>query len=93
MATKARSWAGIEALSEPSLLSVVGEMAVPDTRITDWLVKPTPVAVIAIGGVNEQNAAECVRAGAAGIAAIRMFQELRDGESLEQTLTRLHGER
>ncbi|HEY4710625.1 MAG TPA: thiamine phosphate synthase [Candidatus Acidoferrales bacterium] len=51
------------------------------------------IPVIAIGGVNEQNAAECVRAGAAGIAAIRMFQELRDGESLEQTLTRLHGER
>jgi len=74
-------------------LSVVGVTGVPDTRITDWLVKPTPVAVIAIGGVNEQNAAECVRAGAAGIAAIRMFQESRDGESLEQTLTRLHGER
>ena len=51
------------------------------------------IPVIAIGGVNEQNAAECVRAGAAGIAAIRMFQESRDGESLEQTLTRLHGER
>jgi thiamine-phosphate pyrophosphorylase len=51
------------------------------------------IPVIAIGGVNEQNAAECVRAGAAGIAAIRMFQESRDGESLEQTLTRLHDER
>ncbi len=31
--------------------------------------------VLAIGGVSEGNAAECIRAGAAGMAAIRMFQE------------------
>jgi thiamine-phosphate pyrophosphorylase len=51
------------------------------------------IPVIAIGGVNEQNAAECVRAGAAGIAAIRMFQELRDAETLQQTVAGLHGDR
>ena len=36
------------------------------------------VAVIAIGGVDEKNAVDCLRAGAAGIAAIRLFQQ-RDG--------------
>jgi len=47
--------------------------------------------VIAIGGVNEKNGAECIRAGAAGIAAIRLFQEPRDPEVLSKTITRLHG--
>jgi thiamine-phosphate pyrophosphorylase len=35
--------------------------------------------VIAIGGVNDKNAIECIRAGAAGIAAIRLFQEAAEG--------------
>ncbi len=32
-----------------------------------------PVPVMALGGVNEENAKACVDAGAAGIAAIRLF--------------------
>jgi thiamine-phosphate pyrophosphorylase len=50
------------------------------------------IPVIAIGGVDEGNAAECLRAGAAGIAAIRMFQEADDVLELKdavQTIRRL----
>ncbi|MFZ0818845.1 MAG: thiamine phosphate synthase [Candidatus Acidiferrales bacterium] len=36
------------------------------------------IPVLAIGGVNEENAADCFAAGSAGIAAIRMFQESED---------------
>lgn len=49
------------------------------------------IPVVAIGGLNEQNATECVRAGAAGIAAIRMFQEMRDAETLKRAIAKLHG--
>ena len=48
------------------------------------------VPVIAIGGVNEKNSADCVRAGAAGIAAIRMFQEQREAEELRRSIEQLH---
>jgi thiamine-phosphate pyrophosphorylase len=34
-----------------------------------------PVPVFALGGVTADNAAECIRAGAAGVAAIRMMQQ------------------
>jgi thiamine-phosphate pyrophosphorylase len=46
------------------------------------------IPVLAIGGVNEENAAECFAAGAAGIAAIRMFQETAD---LPALVARLRG--
>jgi thiamine-phosphate pyrophosphorylase len=36
---------------------------------------PTPV--VAIGGVDASNAADCIRAGAAGVAVIRAVAELR----------------
>jgi thiamine-phosphate pyrophosphorylase len=48
------------------------------------------IPVIAIGGVNAENAAECVGAGAAGIAAIRMFQEVSDARALREVIARLH---
>jgi thiamine-phosphate pyrophosphorylase len=45
------------------------------------------IPVIAIGGISAENAASCLQAGAAGVAAIRLFQE---SEGLAQTLTTLH---
>jgi thiamine-phosphate pyrophosphorylase len=48
------------------------------------------IPVVAIGGVNERNAEECIRTGAAGVAAIRMFQEARDGAAMQDVIGRLH---
>jgi len=46
--------------------------------------------VIAIGGIDEKNAMECIRAGAAGIAAIRLFQEPRERAELSESIAALH---
>ena len=51
------------------------------------------IPVIAIGGVNESNAAECIRAGAAGIAAIRMIQDGADTTALKNAIDAIHGSR
>ena len=40
------------------------------------------IPVLAIGGVNWENARECVEAGASGIAAIRLFQDVADTAEL-----------
>ena len=48
------------------------------------------IPVIAIGGVDERNAADCLRAGAAGIAAIRLFQDSGTVQSLSGLVSRLH---
>jgi len=42
--------------------------------------------VFAIGGVTLDNAASCLSAGAAGIAAIRLFQHVKDTASIVKTL-------
>jgi thiamine-phosphate pyrophosphorylase len=46
--------------------------------------------VIAIGGVNQENATDCIRAGAAGIAAIRIFQESRDAKAISERVASVH---
>jgi len=48
------------------------------------------IEVIAIGGINAENAGSCICSGASGIAAIRMFQESRDFGGLRDAVTYLH---
>jgi thiamine-phosphate pyrophosphorylase len=47
------------------------------------------IPVFAIGGISESNACACVQAGAAGIAAIRLFQEISDTYQLRALVSRL----
>ncbi|MGH9718380.1 MAG: thiamine phosphate synthase [Candidatus Acidiferrales bacterium] len=49
------------------------------------------IPVVAIGGVNDENAAECLHAGAAGIAAIRLFQQERAATPLAERISKLRG--
>ena len=46
-----------------------------------------PIPVIAIGGITIANARACRGAGAAGIAAIRLFQEKKDLAQIVASLT------
>ena len=52
--------------------------------------KAVSIPVIAIGGINESNAADCVRAGAAGVAAIRMIQDAADPTALKNAIEAIH---
>src|SRR6202007_43018 len=44
------------------------------------------IPVIAVGGINQSNATDCIRAGAAGIAAIRMIQDAADPNALKNAI-------
>ena len=44
------------------------------------------IPVLAIGGVNLENARACIAAGAAGVAAIRLFQDSADSVELAAQL-------
>ncbi len=48
------------------------------------------IPVIAIGGVDEANAQECLLAGSAGIAAIRMIQKRANERGLKNAIDRIH---
>lgn len=56
------------------LAAVCGEVSVP---------------VIAIGGITLENAGECIAAGAAGFAAIRLFQDAADPAQIVSILKKL----
>lgn len=49
------------------------------------------VPVIAIGGVTAESAADCVRAGAKGIAAIRLFQDAKHIGAVRDLVSQVHG--
>jgi len=47
------------------------------------------IPVIAIGGITAENAKECVEAGTAGVAAIRLFQDSGELNSIVQGLRKI----
>ncbi len=55
--------------------------------------KAVSIPVIAIGGVNESNAADCIREGAAGVAAIRLIQGVANSDALKEAVTAIRNSR
>ena len=56
-------------------------------RLTE-VCRQVKIPVLAIGGVTLENASSCLSAGAAGIAAIRLFQEAEDLAAVVASLRR-----
>lgn len=57
-------------------------------RRLEEVCRAVAIPVIAIGGVTLENAASCIQAGAAGLAAIRLFQETGDAITVLTKLRR-----
>jgi thiamine-phosphate pyrophosphorylase len=58
---------------------VFGKSCAPETEPTGLVALSNAckgrIPVLALGGITMENAALCLRAGAAGVAGIRLFQE------------------
>ena len=66
------------ALFAPVFEKRIGHETIPGsglTALSEACQAAAPMPVLALGGVTRQNTPDCIRAGAAGIAAIRMFLE------------------
>jgi thiamine-phosphate pyrophosphorylase len=48
------------------------------------------IPVLAVGGIKEKDAPECLRSGASGIAAIGLFQEPHEPLAFKELVSRLH---